>query len=131
MKEAMAFLQKAGTFYLATVDGDQPHVRAMGFVMDCGGRLALCTSNEKKMYRQMVANPKVELCCVDGEGTTLRITGEVEFITTEATQRQALETMPGLGSLYAVGDGKFEIFCLKNARAVCATMSGETKELAM
>ena len=37
--------------------------------------------------------------------------------------------MPALGKMYAVGDGKFEIFYLDNAQAVCQTMSGEKKIL--
>jgi uncharacterized pyridoxamine 5'-phosphate oxidase family protein len=45
MKEVLNFLKKAGTFYLATAEGDQSHARPLGFVMDCGGKLAFCTSN--------------------------------------------------------------------------------------
>jgi uncharacterized pyridoxamine 5'-phosphate oxidase family protein len=53
------------------------------------------------------------------------------FATTEETQRKALEVMPSQKDLYAVGDGKFKIFYLDEAQAVCSTLSGETQTLAV
>jgi uncharacterized pyridoxamine 5'-phosphate oxidase family protein len=129
MKEVIDFLNKAGVYYLATAEGDQPRVRPIGFVMDLDGKLAFCTGNAKPMYRQLVSNPKAEICAYDGQGGTLRLTGEVVFATSEQSQRQALETMPALSHLYSVGDGVFEIFYLDKARAVYSSMSGETREM--
>ncbi len=129
MKEVLDFLKANKVFYLATTSGDQPHVRPMGFVMEYDGKLAFCTSNQKDMCKQLVANPNVEICCVAANYNTLRICGKAVFCTTEETQRKALEVMPALGKMYAVGDGKFEIFCLDNAQAVCQTMSGEKQIL--
>ena len=129
MKAVLDFLTANKVFYLATTGGDQPHVRPMGFVMEYDGKLAFCTSNQKEMYKQIVANPNVDLCCVDANFNTLRICGKAVFCTTEKTQCKALAIMPALGNMYAVGDGKFEIFYLANAQAVCQTMSGEKKVL--
>ena len=129
MKEVMDFLKSSKVFYLATTSGDQPHVRPMGFVMECEGKLAFCTSNQKDMYKQLVANPNVEISCIDTNYNTLRICGKAVFCTTEETQRKALEVMPPLGKKYAVGDGVFEIFSLDNVKAVCQTMSGEKQVL--
>lgn len=129
MKEVMEFLQTSKVFYLATTSGDQPHVRPMGFVMEWEGKLAFCTSNQKEMYKQLVANPKVEFSCIDAGYSTLRLSGKAVFCTAEASQRKALEAMPTLSNRYAVGDGKFEIFYLDNAKAVVMTMTGEKRVL--
>lgn len=129
MKKVLDFLTANKVFYLATTNGDQPHLRPMGFVMEYDGRLAFCTSNQKDMYKQLTANPNVELCCVDDNYNTLRICGKAVFDTSEETQRKALEVMPALSKMYAVGDGKFEIFCLVDAQAVCQTMTGEKQVL--
>lgn len=129
MEKVLDFLKANKVFYLATASGDQPHVRPMGFVMECDGKLAFCTSNQKDMYKQLVANPKVEFSCIDASYNTLRLCGKAVFCTTEATQRKALDVMPALGNRYAVGDGKFEIFCLEHAQAVVQTMSGEKQVL--
>lgn len=131
MKEVLDFLNKAGVYFLATTDGDQPHVRPIGFVMDCGGKLAFCTGNTKAMCKQLAANPKVEIACYDGAGNTLRICGKAVFATSPETQQKALEVMPTLANMYSVGDGVFEIYYLDEAKAVCCNMSGDCQELAI
>ena len=131
MKEVLDFLNNAKVFFLATDEGGQPRVRPLGFVMECGGKLAFCTSNEKPMYRQMKANPKVEIAACDSQCNTLRICGKAVFATTPETQKKALEVMPDLGKMYSVGDGKFEIFYIDEGKAVCSSMTGESKELAI
>ncbi|WP_371362719.1 hypothetical protein SRRS_38010 [Sporomusa rhizae] len=129
MKEVFDFLAANRVFYLATTSGECAHVRPMGFVMECDGKLAFCTSNQKDMFKQLMINPNLEICCVDANYNTLRICGRAVFCTTEETQRKALEVMPSLAKLYAVGDGKFEIFHLDNAQAVLQSMSGEKQRL--
>ena len=129
MKEALNFLQDAKVFYLATCEGDQPHVRPIGFVMDCGGKLAFCTSNDKNMCKQMANNHKVEICAVDEKYNTLRICGKAVFATSPETQKKAFEVMPDLEKIYAVGDGRFEIFYIDEAKAVFQSISGEKQEL--
>ncbi|MBR1672733.1 MAG: pyridoxamine 5'-phosphate oxidase family protein [Fretibacterium sp.] len=131
MKEVLDFLNNAKVFFLATDEGGQPRVRPLGFVMECGGKLAFCTSNEKPMYRQMKVNPKVEIAACDSQCNTLRICGKAVFATTPETQKKALEVMPDLGKMYSVGDGKFEIFYIDEGKAVCSSMTGESKELAI
>ncbi len=129
MQQVLDFLNKTGVYYLATAEGDQPRVRPIGFVMECGGKLAFCTGNQKAMCKQLAANPKVEICAYDGQGNMLRISGKAVFATTPETQQKALDVMPALKNMYAVGDGVFEIFYLDDAKAVCSSMSGETQEL--
>lgn len=111
------------------LEGEQPRVRPIGFVMEHEGKLAFCTANDKDMYRQLVANPKVEVCCYDGEGNTLRICGKAVFATTAETQQKALELMPALKTLYSAGDGVFEVYYLDEAKAVCSNVNGEKQEL--
>lgn len=96
---------------LAKTDGDQPHVRPLGFVMDYDVKLAFSTSTQKDMCKQLAATPNVEICCVDAEYNTLRICGKAVFCTTKESQQKALEVMPALANSYAVGDGKFVLLC--------------------
>lgn len=129
MKEVLDFLTANKIFYLATTAGEQPHVRPLGFVMNYEGRLIFCTSNEKNMYQQLRANSNVEICCVDAGYNTLRVSGKAVFCTSEDAQRKALEVMPSLKRLYAAGDGKFELFYLESAQAMCQSMAGEKRVL--
>lgn len=129
MKEVLDFLTANKVFFLATADNHIPHVRPFGFVMDFGGKLSFCTSNQMDVYKQLTDNPNVEISCIDAQYNTLRISGKAVFATSEETQRKALEVMPSLSSSYSVGDGTFEIFYLDEAKAVRTAISGETQVL--
>lgn len=124
--KALDFLNKVGVYYLATTDeSNQAHVRPLGFVMEYDGKLTFCTSNQKNMFKQLIFNPKVEICCIDQKFNTLRILGEAVFVTSKETQAKALEIMPSLSKMYSVGDGKFEIFSIDKAKVSCCSMSGK------
>lgn len=130
MKDILDFLLLNKVFYLATTNENRnPHVRPMAFVMEHEGKLAFCTSNQKDMYKQMIANPNVEICCMNLDCNTLRICGQVVFCTSPQTQQKVLDTMPDLQKMYSVGDGKLEVFCLTNAKAMLQDMTGHKQFL--
>ena len=60
MNDVVKYLQECGTFFLATVEGDQPHVRPFGAVCEFEGKLYIVTNNKKDVYNQMKVNGKVE-----------------------------------------------------------------------
>ena len=66
MKRILDFLKEAQTYYLATVDGDQPRVRPFGTVNLFDGKLCIQTGRSKDVAKQILANPKVELCAMRG-----------------------------------------------------------------
>jgi uncharacterized pyridoxamine 5'-phosphate oxidase family protein len=129
MEEILKFLQDAKTFFLATVEKDQPRVRPMGFVMVYEGKLSFCTNNKKEMFKQMKVNPKIEICASTPEGKWIRICGNADFNTSKAAKEKALEIMPGLKNMYSPDDGIFEIFHFENAIAVFSDMQGGKKEV--
>lgn len=67
IQEVYDFLKTCRTYYLATVDGDQARVRPFGTVDIFDGRLTIQTGRSKDVAKQMLANPKVELCAFDGD----------------------------------------------------------------
>ncbi|MDR2517114.1 MAG: pyridoxamine 5'-phosphate oxidase family protein [Spirochaetaceae bacterium] len=132
MEEVLKFLQGAQTFYLATVEGDQPRVRPMGFVMIYKDRLYFSTNNTKPMYNQIKANPKVEFCAFGPGGQWIRISGKVAFDSDADVQEKALETSPQLKGMYSVGDGKFTLFYFeKGAKATIEGFQGGKKEITL
>ena len=66
MQEVYQFLKKCQTYYLATVEGDQPRVRPFGTVNIFEGKLYIQTGKIKDVAKQMMANPKIEICAFDG-----------------------------------------------------------------
>ena len=62
MQRVEQFLKDAETYYLATMDGDQPRVRPFGTVNIFEGKLYIQTGKVKDVSKQIHANPKVEVC---------------------------------------------------------------------
>lgn len=124
--KVLEFLKNAKVYYAATEEKGQPHVRPIGFVMEYNGKLAFYSDRRKNMYRQLISNPKMEICAIDEKFNTLRIKCEAKFITDEASQKAAFETMPMLEKMgYKVGDGIFEIYVIENVQLDFTSMTGK------
>ena len=104
MNEVLEYLKDCGTFYIATCEGSQPRVRPFGAVCAFEGKLYIVTNNQKKVYRQLKENGKVELCGMR-DGTWIRVEGEVvEDLRREARVAMMDANAAGLSSLYTVDD---------------------------
>ena len=124
MKEVEKFLKEAETYYLATVEGDQPRVRPFGTVHIFEDKLYIQTGKKKEVSKQLHANPKVELCAFKG-GEWIRVAGElVEDDRIEARQSM-LDAYPSLQQMYSADDGNTEVFYFKNATATISSFTHE------
>jgi uncharacterized pyridoxamine 5'-phosphate oxidase family protein len=129
MKEVYDFLKEAGTYYLATVEGDHPRVRPFGTVAVFEDKLYIQTGKVKPVAKQIFANPKVEICAMDKQGRWIRIAGEaVEDPRIEA-KKHMLDAYPQLRGRYSETDGNTLVLYLKNAIAVIESFGGEKKEI--
>lgn len=123
MQEVYEFLKKCGTYYLATVEGDQPRVRPFGTVDIFEGKLYIQTGKVKNVSKQMAANPKVEICAF-GEGKWVRVAATaVEDDRVEARQHM-LDAYPSLQGMYKADDGNCQVLWLKDATATFASFGG-------
>jgi uncharacterized pyridoxamine 5'-phosphate oxidase family protein len=116
VKEVLSYLKECGTFYLATVEGDQPRVRPFGVVAEFEGKLYIATNNEKSVYRQMLANPRVEISATN-HGTWLRLEAKAHHDDRKAARERMLEENPSLNRMYSADDGRFAVLCLEDATA--------------
>ena len=124
MEKVYEFLKAAGTYYLATVEGDQPRVRPFGTVLLYEGRLYIQTGKVKDVSKQIHANPKVELCAFK-DGRWLRLSGKlVEDDRIEAKQSM-LDAYPSLQGMYKADDGNTEVFYFEDATAVFSSFTSE------
>ena len=123
MEEVYKFLKACSTYYLATMDGDQPRVRPFGTVDIYNGQLTIQTGRKKDVAQQMLANPKVEVCAFDGSHW-LRVTAKAIEVPEVAAQEHMLHEYPQLRAAYAPGDGNTTIFALTE---VTATFSSFTE----
>jgi uncharacterized pyridoxamine 5'-phosphate oxidase family protein len=116
MDEVCAFLKKTGTYFLATIDGDQPRVRPFGTAHIYDGRLYIQTGKSKDVYKQIIANPKVEICAWEG-GDWVRIAATLVPDDSVEAQKSLLDDYPQLQSIYQPGDGNNQVLYLQDATA--------------
>ena len=126
MQEVYDFIKKCGTYYLATVDGDQARVRPFGTVNLFDGKLYIQTGKIKDCAKQMIANPKVELCCFDG-GQWLRLAGTVVLDERIEAKKSMLDAYPNLRAMYSEDDGNTAVFYIKDATATFSSFTAEPK----
>ena len=93
MQKILDFLKAAGTYYLATMDGDQPRVRPFGTAHIFEGKLYIQTGKVKPTSKQIAANPKVEICAFK-DGTWLRLCGELVEDDRVEARKSMLDAYP-------------------------------------
>lgn len=117
-------------FHLATMDGDQPRVRGMLLYRADEDGIIFHTASTKDVYKQIQANPKVELC-FQGQGIQVRVSGTLERIDDENLRNEIYQhpTRKFLQAWKEQGvDSILEIFRLKNGTAVTWTMDTNFEE---
>ena len=126
MQEVYEFLKACGTYYLATVEGDQPRVRPFGTIDIFEDKLYIQTGKVKDVSKEMQANPKVEICAFDGQ-KWIRVAGEVVRDDRVEPKKHMLDSYPNLKSLYRADDDNTEVLYLKNATATISSFTEEPK----
>ncbi|SDY31637.1 pyridoxamine 5'-phosphate oxidase family protein [Lachnobacterium bovis] len=116
MQRVEKFLKEAETYYLATVEGDQPRVRPFGTVNIFEGKLYIQTGKSKDVSKQIHKNPKVEICAFKG-GEWLRVAGELESDDRYEAKKSMLDAYPSLQKMYSADDENTEVLYFRNAVA--------------
>lgn len=128
MEKVVNFLKEANVYYLATVEGDQPRVRPFGTAHVFEDKLYIQTGKVKSVSKQILANPKAEICAFM-KGEWLRVAGElIEDDRMEARQSM-LDAYPSLQKMYAADDGNTQVFYFKNAEATFCSFTHEPEVL--
>ena len=126
MQEVLEFLKKAGSYFIATADGDQPHVRPFGTAHMIDGKLYIQTGKIKPCSKQMAANPKVEICAII-ERDWLRISATVVNDDSIAAKKAMLDAYPHLRNRYSEDDDNMQVLYLTNAVATFYSFGAEGK----
>ena len=123
MQKVLDFLKEAETYYLATVDGDQPRVRPFGTIHEFEGKLYIQTGKVKDVSKQIQANPKVEICAFK-DGTWLRVAGELAEDNRREARQSMLDAYPSLQGMYSADDDNTVVYYFKNATATFSSFTG-------
>lgn len=126
MQEVFDYLKASHVFYIATVDGNQPRVRPFGALAVYEGKMYTQTGKIKNVYKQMKANPRVELCTM-GKGGWLRL--EADMVEDERREARiaVLDQNPTLRNTYNEDDGNCTVFYFENVTATFIRNGQEPK----
>ena len=115
IKKVYDFLENAGTFYLATVEGDQPRVRPYGAMLYYEDKIYIMAFGKTNATRQIADNQKAELCAFKGQ--TLRIECKLVEDNRPDVGRALVDKMPSLKSALGENGENGVMYYLKDATA--------------
>ncbi len=124
MKKVCDFLKECGAYYLATAEGDQPRVRPFGTALIFEDKLYIQTGKVKNVSKQMLANPKIEICAFSGE-KWIRIEAKAIEDDRIEPKKAMLDAYPQLQQMYSADDDNTQVLYLKDATATFYSFGGE------
>lgn len=110
IKTALEFLHEHNEVTFATCSENTPKLRVFQVMKQEDTRLYFATSAEKAVYRELQANPNVELLAY-ADKISVRCSGVVSFNVPEVIKRWIYDNNLVLPRLYTSYD-KLEYFCL-------------------
>ena len=126
MKNVYEFIKNAGTYFLATVEGDQPRVRPFGTIDLFEDKLYIQTGKVKEVSKQIQANPKVELSAF-AEGKWIRVAGTLVRDDRVEAKAHMLDQYPNLKAMYSAEDDNTEVLYFENAVATISSFTEAPK----
>jgi uncharacterized pyridoxamine 5'-phosphate oxidase family protein len=130
MQEVQAFLKECNAFFIATADGDQPHVRPFGVSEIIDGRLYIMTGKVKDVYKQMAANGKFEICALKPSGSEwIRVSGTLVNDETLSVKEEFLNRNEGLKSMYKADDDNMAVLYITNGTARFFSFAGPERKV--
>jgi len=122
MKRVYDFLKNAKTYYLATVEGDQPRVRPFGTALLFEDKIYIQTGKVKPVSKQLEINPKAEIsACLGGEWIRIECT-LVNDDRIEAKEAM-LDAHPNLKNMYKADDDNTQVLYMKDATATISSFT--------
>ena len=90
--EIIEFMNATHACYFSTVEGNKPHVRAIGIVKADEDGIIIQTGTYKDIYKQLSANHNVELCFHNAkDGIQVRVSGAVEPLDDLELKKEIVE----------------------------------------
>jgi len=125
--EVIAFMKENSPNYVATVEGDAPRVRPLGFITGHDGRITFATSAGNNTSKQIKSNTNIEVSNTAAtRDKALRIKGKAVIITDVETKNAILEAEPNLKRISEDPEG-ITMFYIKDPEATFWSYTGVTE----
>lgn len=131
--EVIAFANSNPVTWLATVDGDQPHLRAMAMWFADQSGFYYHTGTQKRLAGQLKKCPRVELGFISlgdmSQMQMVRVTGKIEMVEDAALEKRLFEERTWLNDIKAAWpDDNIFIFRIAHGVAQYWDMSRNCRE---
>ncbi len=125
MQKVVEFLQKNPVQYLATVGRDgKAKCRPFMFCFEQDGKLWFCTNNTKEVYKDIIANPEIEVSVSSPEYAWIRLHGKAVFENNMSVKEGCMSNPIVKGQYQTADNPIFEVFYLDEPHGVIADFSG-------
>lgn len=125
MNEVVEFLNENPVQFLATVGRDgKAKCRPFMFCLEQDGKLWFCTNTQKDVYKDMQANPEIEVSVSSPAFAWIRLSGRAVFENNRSVKEACMNNPIVKGQYQTAENPIFEVFYLANAKAVLADFSG-------
>ena len=129
IKTVQEFLKEAGTYYLATQDGDQPRVRPFGTATLFEDKIYVLTAKSKDVSKQIANNAKFEISTMDKTGRWIRVSGKLVEDNRVEVHKALLDDHPQLRGSYTEGGENTHALYMDIDKAVIYSFAGAPVEL--
>jgi uncharacterized pyridoxamine 5'-phosphate oxidase family protein len=116
IEKVSEYLSNVDMFYFATVDGNKPKCRPLGFQILHEDKIYFGVGDFKEVYKQIKANPNVEIVASNGE-SILRYYGEAKFDNNSEVLEKTWALLKDLKSVYDENGWNMQLFYIDNATA--------------
>ncbi len=125
MKTIVDFLVNNPIQYLATIGLDgKPKCRPFMFCTEYDGKLWFATNNSKEVYRELIAQPSLELATSSPENAWMRLSGNAVFEDNKEVKQLCLQ-YPIMEQIYQSPDNPLlTVFYIDSATAAIDDFSG-------
>lgn len=125
MKTIVDFLVNNPVQYLATIALDgKPKCRPFMFCTEYDGKLWFATNNSKEVYKELLANPALELATTSADNAWLRLSGHAVFEDNAEVKQLCLQ-YPIMEQIYQSADNPLlSVFYIDQAAAAIDDFSG-------
>lgn len=125
--EILAIINSNPAFFLATIEDGEPRVRGMLLYRADDTGILFHTGGMKDVYRQLKANPAVELCFFDHQNMVqVRVRGTARLVD-DLRLKEEIVSSPGREFLKpwveSQGLDVLEVFNVENCQALVWTMA--------
>ena len=134
LETILDYLTSVPAWYLATCEGNQPHVRPFSVAAIENGCLWFCTATTKDVYHELEANPRFELTAwKPGSGwIIMRGTADLDDRAGDSIRQAGYEHMVGLGEYYEnAHDAALTFFSATDIEAWICDIDGSWNAIAV